>query len=322
VDRLRPETLPLTRARRAAGGPKAAPSNTTAGGPKDKELEAGSRAHYEDPAYYTKTYRKREDDVAFYVALAEKHARTGKGRGAAGGPKAAPSNTAVLEYGAGNGRIALPLARAGFSVTALDLSRPMLDDFSLRLSAEPDAVRRRVKLRHGDMRLARLARRFDLVICPFNAFLHLYTRTDVERFLARVREHLSPAGVFAFDVSVPSAEEMARDPNRAYVCPRFRYPGTGEMIRYSERFDYDQARQILFVSMEFVPDGRTKASWVTPLAHRQFFPQEIEALLHYNGFDVDETWGDYKGGKLDRYSEVMVIAACCRRAARRHGARR
>ena len=49
--------------------------------------------------------------------------------------------------------------------------------------------------------------------------------------------------------------------------------------------------------------------WSIPLTHRQFFPREIEALLHYNGFSVKDAWGDYAGGKLDRYSEVMALVA-------------
>jgi len=89
------------------------------------------------------------------------------------------------------------------------------------------------------------------------------------------------------------------------------------MIHYTERFDYDQARQILFVAMEFVPEGRKKDAWVTPLSHRQFYPQELEALLHYNGFVVEEAWGDYKGGKLDRYSEVMALVARPRKSRTR-----
>jgi hypothetical protein len=88
------------------------------------------------------------------------------------------------------------------------------------------------------------------------------------------------------------------------------------MIRYTERFDYDQARQILFVTMEFTPDGRSKDAWVTPLAHRQFFPQELEALLHYNGFSIDEVWGDYAGGRFDRYSETVAFVARPRRRVR------
>jgi SAM-dependent methyltransferase len=283
VDRNRRETRPLSVSRRGAR-----PTY------RDKELEAGSLAHYDDAAYYTKTYQKRKDDVAFYVGLAARHGE-------------------MLEYGVGNGRLALPAARAGAAVTGVDHSRPMLDDFKRRLAEEPEAVRGKVTLRRGDMRSVRLKRTFALVTCPFNAFLHLYERKDVERFLTRVREHLAPRGAFVFDVSNPSAYELVRDPNRAYFCPRFRYPRTGEMVRYTERFDYDQARQILFVTMEFLPQGREHASWVTPLAHRQFFPRELEALLHYNGFAIEEAWGDYKRAKFDRYSEIMVISARARK---------
>jgi hypothetical protein len=45
---------------------------------------------------------------------------------------------------------------------------------------------------------------------------------------------------------------------------------------------------------------------MTPLAHRQFFPQEWEALLHYNGFDVERVDGDFHGGPLAKESDVMV----------------
>src|SRR5262249_12254598 len=73
----------------------------------DRELRAGSHAHYEDPTYYANTYAERVDDVAFYAALARSF----------GGP--------VLEYGVGNGRIALPIAREGVEVVGVDWSRPM-----------------------------------------------------------------------------------------------------------------------------------------------------------------------------------------------------
>ena len=263
--------------------------------PRDRELEAGSRAHYEDPAYYTKTYRGRVEDVRFYVDLAEH----------AGGP--------VLEYGCGNGRITLPAARAGASITGVDLSPPMLADLRARLRAEPEEVRARVTLRRGDMRESRLRRRFALVICPFNAFLHLYERSDVERFLARARAHLAPKGQLVLDVSVPQPEELARDPAKAYFAPRFRYPNAdgsaGPTIRYSERFDYDTVRQVLFVAMEFAPtDGGEP--WMTPLAHRQFYPQELAALLHYNGFEITERYGDFFRGPLESSSATMVV--CCR----------
>src|SRR5665213_3820424 len=117
----------------------------------DHELAAGSLAHYEDPAYYTSTYRRRIDDVQFYVSLAQK----------AGGD--------VLEYGVGNGRVALPVARHGVSVTGIDHSQSMLDDLRERLNDEPLAVSKRITLKQGDMRTARVKKKFALVTCPFNA---------------------------------------------------------------------------------------------------------------------------------------------------------
>ncbi len=267
---------------------------------RDRELEAGTAAHYEDPAYYTKTYRSRVEDVRYYVELAQEH----------GGP--------VLEYGCGNGRIALPVARAGVAVVGVDRSAPMLADLRARLRAEPEAVRALVEVRRGDMRAARLGRRFSLVTCPFNAFLHLYERRDVERFLARAREHLTPRGELVLDVSIPEPAELARDPGRAHFAPRFRYPGPdgrdGPMVRYSERFDYDRLRQVLFVAMEFAPtDG--SAAWMTPLAHRQFYPQELEALLHYNGFTVTERHGDFFRAPLTPDSATMILHCRPRRRA-------
>lgn len=253
---------------------------------RDRELEVGARAHYDDPDYYTHTYRKRIDDVQFYVDLGKK----------SGGP--------VLEYGAGNGRIALALARHGVNVTGVDHSPEMIRDFRTRLKREEAGVQKRVTLHRGDMRSLRLKRRFPLVLCTFNTALHLYTRIDVERFLARVKEHLRPGGTFVCDLSVPVLGDLTRDPARAYRAPSFTHPSAGR-VRYEEYFDYDSARQIMFVSMNFDPvDG--SGAFSTPLAHRQFFPREWEALLHYNGFRIEKVSGDFYGGPFDRTSDVMV----------------
>lgn len=261
----------------------------------DHELVAGTSAHYEDAAYYASTYDKRSEDVAYYVALADE---------AVGD---------VLEYGCGNARITIPIARTltgSRYIVGLDLARSMLADARARLAMEHDRVSARVTLKRGDMRSAKIGRRFGLVICPFNAFLHLYTRRDVERFLARVREHLAPRGRFVFDVSIPVAEELARSPDRAYFTPRFTYPGVG-VVRYSERFDYEPLRQILFVSMKFEP--KQGEPFMTPLAHRQFYPQELEALLHYNGFDLLSLEGDFDGPATNESRTLSYVCRASRR---------
>ena len=50
-----------------------------------------------------------------------------------------------------------------------------------------------------------------------------------------------------------------------------------------------------------------------PLSQRQLFPAELEALLHYNGFAVEERFGDFTFGPLRDDSEVQLIVARPRR---------
>jgi SAM-dependent methyltransferase len=259
------------------------------------DLDGGSRAHFSDPVYYRSAYEKRSEDVEYYLAAALSHP----------GP--------VLEYGCGNGRIALPIARLGVPVTGVDQSAAMLADFRRTLRQESAQLRRRVTLRRGDMRSVRLERRFGLVLCTFNTLLHLYTRRDVERFLTRVRSHLRPRGWFVLDVSVPDPNELDRDPNRAYHSPRFRHATTGEVVRYTETFDYDPLRQTLEVAMRFEPRDHPDRAWTTPLTHRQFFPQELEALLHYNGLAVRKLHGDYAQAPPDETSSTLAYWCRLRR---------
>jgi len=285
--RKKPEPLPLVIARMR-------------GDVIDRELEVGSSAHYDDPAYYGSTYRARVADVSYYVDLAQK----------VGGP--------VLELGVGNGRIALPLARHGIDVVGIDASQPMLDDLRRRLVAEPPEVRSRITLIQGEMRKKRIRRRFPLVVCAFNTALHLYTRADFAQCFECVARHLAPGGRFVLDVSTPQPIDLARDPERWHGAPPFRHPAAGR-VKYQERFEYESVRQVLFVTMRFMPqDGSPE--WMTPLAHRQFFPAELEALVAHGGFRVEARHGDFEGGPLGPGSESQVLV--CSVARSRPGAAR
>ena len=260
---------------------------------RDRELEAGATAHFEDPAYYAQSYATRKDDVGYYGRVAKKHDR-------------------VLEYGIGNGRIAIPMARAGATVVGIDQSRAMLADLRERLSRQPKELRARITTRVGDMRRVRLKKRFPLVICPFNTVLHLYTRQDIEQWLDRVREHLEPRGELVLDISMPIIEDLADEPGTSYSMQPFVHPTAG-LVGYRETFDYDRVRQILFVGMCFEPKAPGAAPFMVPLAHRQYFPREFETLLHYNGFEATAVLGDFQGGSLTQSSDTMIWHAKKRR---------
>jgi SAM-dependent methyltransferase len=250
----------------------------------------GSLSHYQRPAHYWRSYARRKRDVDYYVALARQHG-------------------CVLEYGIGNGRIALPMARAGVEVHGVDLSRPMLADLAARLQREPKSVQKRVVAQFGDMRRMRLGARFPLVFAPFNVLLHLYSERELTPFFSRVHEHLEPKGQFVLDVSVPDPADLSRDPQRSTQRSTLRDPDTGDKVSYRERFEYDPTRQLLVTWSEFT-DKQYGYELRVPLTQRQFFPAELEALLAYAGFKDIRMLPDFGMGEAGGRVDSLVF--CCR----------
>ena len=259
--------------------------------PVSKRIQRGAVAHYEDAVYYDLAYKRRRHDVRFYVAMAEQY----------GGP--------VLELGVGTGRVALATARAGVEVVGIEPVAAMLEHARTQAKGLPLAAQEKLSLRKGDARTLRLKRRFPLVTAPFNVFMHLYTRSDVERALRTVAEHLTPHGRFVFDVSMPDLHAMTRTPGRLYKGPSVTHPSSGKRYEYFEAFEYEPVRQVQMVSMVFQNTAELNDMRSAPLSQRQFFPQELEALLHYNGFRVEHVWGDFDKSPLGVDSESQLIVA-------------
>jgi ubiquinone/menaquinone biosynthesis C-methylase UbiE len=118
------------------------------------------------------------EDVPFYVGLARE----------ADGP--------IVELAVGNGRVAIPVARAtGRRVIGIDTSPAMLAQ--ARTAAAEAGVE--LDLREGDMRDLALDEPAALVYCPFRGLLHLPTWSDRRRTFERVTASLRPEGRFAWN---------------------------------------------------------------------------------------------------------------------------
>jgi ubiquinone/menaquinone biosynthesis C-methylase UbiE len=117
-------------------------------------------------------------DIDFYVSLALQ------------------ADGVLVELAIGNGRVAIPVARAtGQRVIGIDTSPAMLDQ--ARRRATEAGVE--LELIEGDMRDLVIAEPAGLIYCPFRALLHLPTWADRRRTFERVAVSLKPGGRFAWN---------------------------------------------------------------------------------------------------------------------------
>src|SRR5271154_4082701 len=95
----------------------------------------------------------------------------------------------ILDVGAGSGRVALHLARAGHRVTALDLDAELLGALRERVGEH------RVETLCADARTFDLGQDFDLCLMPMQTVQLLGGAGARIEFLRRARTHLRPGGL-------------------------------------------------------------------------------------------------------------------------------
>ncbi|MEA3337457.1 MAG: class I SAM-dependent methyltransferase [Chloroflexota bacterium] len=115
----------------------------------------------------------------------------------------------ILDLACGYGRISVPLAQIGYSMTGLDLSTVLLDS-ARETTAQSDQD---VSWQQGDMRELpeQWTGRFDAVINIFSAFGYFEDPAENQRVLSEVQRVLKPGGVFIVDLT-----------HRDYIMSSFR----------------------------------------------------------------------------------------------------
>ncbi len=225
-----------------------------------------------------------QDDQPFYLAEARK----------ARGP--------VLELACGTGRLTIPLKKAGIDIAGLDLSAPMLR----QARAKAAAAGLRLEFIQADARRFRLGRLFNLIFIPFNSLQHMATRVDIEALFSSVKAHLAPGGRFILDVFNPDPYCLVRDTEELLPVAYYPDPAGGGQMLVNEQYSYDRAAQVSRLVWHYrrEKDGKTVKK---SLDLRCFFPAELEALTHYNGFKTIARWGGFDRSRFSGNSAKQVL---------------
>lgn len=264
-------------------------------------IDHNNLEEFADPSTYD-IEDSSDTGVAFYTALAQE----------TGGP--------VLEIACGTGRVSIPIARLGFAVTGVDIVPGTLE---LARSKSAGLATRWIE---ADARTFALGEQFRLIFLTGNAFQGFLTRADQEALLARVRAHLHDDGLFAFETRNPrwaTQEGHGEDYAGLFVnletraeeqeWPSYRN-SSGHKVRVSRTQAYDHVAQILhWTTYRRWHEGEQEHTKITRIALRYTFPQELAALLHYNGFTMLRQYGDWDLQPLSAASPSIIVV--CRKRA-------
>jgi SAM-dependent methyltransferase len=259
-------------------------------------LDHNNLEAFSDPVNYD-IEDPSDTGVAFYSALAQE----------AGG--------AVLEIACGTGRVTIPIAMLGFPTTGLDIVPGMLERAKSKSAGLP------VRWVEGDARTFDLHEQFRLVFLTGNAFQAFVTNAEQAALLQRVSAHLHDEGLFAFETRnplfpntrtregfFPLLETHTEKEDR----PSF-IDVDGHEVHESITQVYDHVTQILHLTgQKRWHDGKAEQTKITRTALRYTFPQELAALLHYNGFRIDRLYGDWNYEPLSATSP-SIISICRKR---------
>ena len=211
--------------------------------------------------------------------------------------EALAANGPVLEIGCGTGRVLIPTARAGVSITGLDFSSAMLDRCREKVAAEPEKVQERIDLVEADMRNFTLGRTFALVTFPFRPFQHLLTVQDQVACLTTVHRHLQSDGRLILDLFNPSIDYLANRPIGLEISegPPTTLADGRTLERTFKIVNADRFEQINDIELIYNVTG-TRGQMrrsVHAFRMRYMFRFEVEHLLARTGFVVEQLFAGY-----------------------------
>jgi SAM-dependent methyltransferase len=198
-------------------------------------------------------------------------------------------NGRALEFAIGTGRVAVPLANRGISVTGIELSPSMVEQ--LRSKADDAAI----PVVIGDMATARAPGEYTLVYLVYNTISNLLTQAEQVACFRNAARHLASGGRFVIELWVP---ELRKLPPGQQATVWHTEPG------YIGLDTYDVLQQHL-VSHHFrFGEGRQAELFRSP--HRYIWPAELDLMAQLGGFDLESRHADWAGTEFTAESRSHV----------------
>ena len=213
------------------------------------------------------------------------------------------ASACCLDQCCGFGRIGLEMARRGFAVTGLDITKSYLE------TAASDAAHERlaVELLEEDIRDFRRENAFDLVYNVYNSFGYFFDPADDALAVKNALDSLRPGG--AYVVEILGKEIAVRDFIRAEWFERAGY----YVLTSYEAADSWAALKNRWIIIGQGGQGTRRGEILEKTFTRRLYGADsLRSLLLEAGFASVETYGGWEGEPYDEQARSLVV--CGRKA--------
>jgi len=183
---------------------------------------------------------------------------------------------AALELAVGTGRVALPLAARGISVSDIDLSTAMVERLRSKESGPP------IDVTIGDIASTRVQGTFQLVYLVFNTIGNLLTQDRQVACFVNASAHLVPGGCFVIEVGVPKLRLLPPGEDARVFAHTEGYVGYD---RYTDLVAQQAVSHHLYVGDAGAHEVRTP--------YRYVWPSELDLMANLAGMSLTHRWADW-----------------------------
>lgn len=213
----------------------------------------------------------------------------------------------ILELGCGTGRVLLPLAEAGYEVTGVDSSQPMLDVAASRSHQAGLPV----SLVNGDMsRIAAIpGGPFGMVIASLNSIMHL-DAPGQRSMVTSAHGALAPGGRLVIDALNPSVAQLNHLLNTIHHEGSWQLENGSPVDKWGHRRPGMEPQVIdtLIWYDRVAPDGtlyRTRTRFDLRYVHQS----ELALILEIAGFRHVDWYGSYELDPWEPDSDRIIAVA-------------
>ena len=110
-----------------------------------------------------------------------------------------PKGSKIIDFGAGTGRLSLPLSQLDYKITAVDSSEEMLKELQKK------DIEKKINVKNAFMQYFTTDERYNASLCVFSVIIYLTDEKSLNQALFNLKDCLNLGGLVLMDLPLPMA---------------------------------------------------------------------------------------------------------------------